>query len=163
MRSVAIRPRKRRGPEQHRVRRGNVRGLPKRQVQVHAGLIENGITKRRRVAPLVVQIENGGLWDVGDLVPVCPNVAHGMGVEANKHIDVRMGIGRSPGQGPFEVNRADAGLLNEIGDDARHNIPLGLQCLIVDARNTPEVHLVVTSQNAFVQAFAGLGTIPPIR
>ena len=52
-----------------------------------------------------------------------------MGVEANKHIDVRMGIGRSPGQGPFEVNRADAGLLDEMRGDVRHHIPLGLQAL----------------------------------
>ncbi len=143
--SVAIRTRKRRRPEQYRVLHGNVRGLPKRQVQVHAGLIENGMTKRRRVAPLMVQIENGGLWDVGDLVPVCPNVAHCMGVEDNQQIDVRMGIGRSPGQGPFEVNRADAGLLDEMRDDVRHHIPLGLQGLIVDARNTHDIQCVVTS------------------
>ncbi len=72
-------------------------------------------------------------------------------MEVDQQIDVRMGIGGSPGQGPFEVNWADAGLLDEMRDDVRHYIPLGLQGLIVDAWNTHDVQCVVTSSYAFVQ------------
>ena len=43
----------------------------------------------------------------------CVPMSRIAGESRDKQIDARMGIGRSPGQGPFEVNRADAGLLSQ--------------------------------------------------